>query len=57
MESLIETTAATILEFLQGLKGTLCVTFEEGTSAVAPWYDAAEEAKWSFAPACAWSWS
>ena len=33
MESLIETKAATILEFLQGLKGTLCVTFEEGTSA------------------------
>ena len=33
IESLIETKAATILEFLQGLKGTLCVTFEEGTSA------------------------
>ena len=33
MESLIETKAATILEFLQGLKGTLWVTFEEGTSA------------------------
>ena len=33
MESLIETKAATILEFFQGLKGTLCVTFEEGTSA------------------------
>src|SRR5438132_12279643 len=31
MESLIETKAATILEFLQGLKGTLWVTFEEGT--------------------------
>ena len=28
MESLIETKAATILEFLQGLKGTLWVTFE-----------------------------
>src|SRR5947209_1444944 len=33
IESLIETKAATILEFLQGLKGTLWVTFEEGTSA------------------------
>ena len=33
MESLVETKAATILEFLQGLKGTLWVTFEEGTSA------------------------
>ena len=33
MESLIETKAATILEFLQGLKGTFWVTFEEGTSA------------------------
>ena len=33
MESLIETKAATIVEFLQGLKGTLWVTFEEGTSA------------------------
>ena len=31
IESLIETKAATILEFLQGLKGTLWVTFEEGT--------------------------
>ena len=33
MESLVETKAATILEFLQGLKGNLWVTFEEGTSA------------------------
>ena len=33
IESLIETKAATILEFLQGLRGTLWVTFEEGTSA------------------------
>jgi len=32
MESLIETKATTILEFFQGLKGTLCVT-EEGSSA------------------------
>ncbi|MBB5330510.1 IS110 family transposase [Tunturiibacter gelidoferens] len=33
MESILETKAATILEFLQGLNGSLSVTFEEGTSA------------------------
>ena len=33
MESLLETKAATILEFIQGLRGTLAVTFEEGTLA------------------------
>jgi transposase len=33
MECIIETKAATILEFLQGLRGSLWVTFEEGTSA------------------------
>src|SRR5205085_7750673 len=33
MECLLETKAATILEFIQGLRGTLAVTFEEGTSA------------------------
>ena len=33
MESVIETKASTILEFMQGLRGSLCVTFEEGTSA------------------------
>ena len=33
MECLLETKAATILEFIQGLKGTLALTFEEGTSA------------------------
>jgi transposase len=33
MECLLETKAATILEFIQGLRGTLSVTFEEGTSA------------------------
>jgi hypothetical protein len=31
MESILETKAATILEFLQGLHGSLSVTFEEGT--------------------------
>jgi transposase len=31
MESIIETQAATILQFIHGLKGRLCVTFEEGT--------------------------
>ena len=33
MESVIETKARTILEFIQGLRGSLWVTFEEGTSA------------------------
>src|SRR5579864_704903 len=33
MESLLETNATTILEFVQGLRGTLALTFEEGTSA------------------------
>ena len=32
MECMLETKAATILEFIQGLQGTLSVTFEEGTS-------------------------
>jgi len=31
MESILETKASTILEFLAGLRGTLSVTFEEGT--------------------------
>src|SRR5215471_18615554 len=31
MESILETKAATVLEFLAGLRGTLSVTFEEGT--------------------------
>ena len=33
MECILETKAATILQFMQGLHGTLSVTFEEGTSA------------------------
>src|ERR1700735_222980 len=33
MECILETKAATILEFIAGLRGTLAVTFEEGTSA------------------------
>ena len=33
MECVLETKAATILEFVQGLRGTLAVTFEEGTLA------------------------
>ncbi|HEX2714569.1 MAG TPA: transposase [Candidatus Acidoferrales bacterium] len=33
MESILETKAITILEFFQGLRGSLYVTFEEGTSA------------------------
>jgi transposase len=33
MDSVIETKAATILDFMRGMRGTLLVTFEEGTSA------------------------
>jgi transposase len=33
MECILETKASTILEFIQGLHGSLSVTFEEGTSA------------------------
>lgn len=33
MEGMLETKAATILEFIHGLGGTLALTFEEGTSA------------------------
>src|ERR1700738_1473404 len=33
MESILETKATTLLEFIQGLRGSLYVTFEEGTSA------------------------
>src|SRR5215813_684070 len=33
MECVLETKAATILEFVQGVRGTLALTFEEGTSA------------------------
>jgi hypothetical protein len=41
MESILETKAATILQFFAGLCGTLSVTFEEGTCA--PWlYDLLE---------------
>jgi len=31
MECILETKAATILEFLDGLRGSLSVTFEEGS--------------------------
>src|SRR3984957_20655907 len=33
MECILETKAATILEFIEGLRGTLSLSFEEGTSA------------------------
>jgi hypothetical protein len=33
MERVIETKAGTVLEFIRGLRGTLSITFEEGTSA------------------------
>ena len=31
LESILETRASTLVEFLSGLRGTLYVTFEEGT--------------------------
>ena len=31
MESILATRASTLVEFLSGLRGTLYVTFEEGT--------------------------
>ena len=33
MECVLETKASTIVAFIQGLQGTLSLTFEEGTSA------------------------
>jgi len=33
MECVLETKASTVVQFIQGLQGTLGVTFEEGTSA------------------------
>jgi len=33
MESIVETEAATILQLIRGIRGSLQVTFEEGTSA------------------------
>jgi len=35
MECIIETKAATVLEFIQGLRGSLWVTFEEGPAQAA----------------------
>src|SRR5215211_5325261 len=44
MESVVETSAATILSFLKGLRGQVEVTFEEGTHAA--WlYDVLHKAK------------
>src|SRR5580704_18020956 len=33
MECIVETKATTVLQFIQGLRGSLWITFEEGTSA------------------------
>ena len=33
MEAILETKAETVLQFIHGLRGSLRVTFEEGTSA------------------------
>ena len=38
MESILETKASTILEFLSGLRGSLSVTFEEPTTNVDLYY-------------------
>src|SRR5881396_364470 len=43
MESILETKASTILEFFAGLRGTLSVTFEEGTWAA--WLYASRESE------------
>jgi hypothetical protein len=45
MESIIATKGVTIVEFMQGLRGELHVTFEEGTWSawlydLVPWYGA-----------------
>ena len=37
MESVIETKASTIVQFIDGLRGDLRVTFEEGTWAACLW--------------------
>jgi hypothetical protein len=39
MESIVETKASSILQFIQGLRGELHVTWEEGTWAAAWLYD------------------
>ena len=49
MESILETKAATILEFFAGLHGSLFVTFEEGTSAAwraVSWWSNEENRRW-----------
>jgi len=55
IESILETKAATILEFFAGLRGTLSVTFEEGVRWVfliernidpCNWIDVAEPRMW-----------
>src|SRR5437763_12217860 len=44
MESVVETSAATVLDFLKGLRGRVEVTFEEGTHAA--WlYDVLKKTK------------
>jgi len=50
MESVVETGAATVLDFLKGLRGQVEVTFEEGTHAA--WlYDTPSSASHSCSPA------
>src|SRR5439155_898329 len=46
MESILETKASTILEFFAGLRGTLSVTFEEGTWAGRDVYYTRHRTEW-----------
>jgi len=51
MESIIETKATTILQFIQGLRGNLNVTFEEGTWAAWLYDQTGPSATWWISPA------
>jgi len=44
MESILETKAATVLQFIHGLRGSLQITFEEGTCAA--WLHALQITPW-----------
>lgn len=50
MESILETKASTLLEFFAGLRGSLFVTFEEGTqeSTLSPRICCGFLVRWSF---------
>jgi hypothetical protein len=60
MESILETKADTILQFVRGLRGSLQVTFEEGTGAawlaggrpLTAWYGSGAAALHGFCEGC-----